>query len=316
MIVTITGGAGFIGSHLCQRFLSKKTKVICIDNFSTGSKDNITKMLKNPDFSLIKYDITIPFTRKLSAMIMASQIIIHLASPASPKDYYRLPLETALVNSVGSKYLLDLARSGKKRFVLASTSEIYGNPEQNPQKEEYRGHVNPVGPRSCYDESKRFSEMLTMIYYQQFGVDTRICRIFNTYGPGMRRNDGRVVANFISHALQGEDLIIYGDGTQTRSFCYIDDTVEGIYLLAVKPGLSGKIVNIGNPEEIRIKDLANLIIKLTDSFSRYHYIKKVEDDPEKRCPDITRIKTLLAWEPQVNLVDGLKKTINFLRNNS
>ncbi len=316
MVVTITGGAGFIGSHLCQKFLNKKAKVICIDNFSTGSRDNITNMLKNPDFTLVKHDITIPFTKKLSTIIMTSQIIIHLASPASPKDYYRLPLETALVNSIGTKYLLDLARSGNKRFVLASTSEIYGDPKQNPQKEEYWGYVNPVGPRSCYDESKRFSEMLAMIYHREYKVDTRICRIFNTYGPGMRRDDGRVVANFISQALQGEDLTIYGDGTQTRSFCYIDDTVEGIHLLAVKPSLSGEIVNIGNPEEIRINDLANLVIKLTDSFSQCHYTKQVEDDPEKRCPDITRIRALLAWKPQVNLVTGLKKTIYFLQNNS
>lgn len=313
MRVLITGGAGFIGSHLCRLFLNHQADVICMDNFVTGSKRNVADLISRREFMLIQHDITKKITASLNQRIGKLDLIIHLASPASPKQYLQLDLETALVNSIGTKNLLDLALSNHSRFVLASTSEIYGNPAINPQPETYWGNVNTLGPRSCYDEGKRFSEMLTMVYSRKYNLDVRIARIFNTYGPGMQHDDGRVISNFITQALTGTDLTIYGSGRQTRSFCYITDTVEGLYLLSTKGGLNGTVVNLGNPNERTINEVATLIISLCHSLSKYHFIDLPQDDPERRCPDITKARKILAWHPKVSLNQGLTETIAFFK---
>ncbi|MBO8126898.1 MAG: SDR family oxidoreductase [Firmicutes bacterium] len=309
MKVVITGGAGFIGSHLCQRFIADGVTVVCIDNFCTSRKSNIAELLKHRNFSLLIKDVIQPFTDYELIWLAGVNVVIHLASPASPEQYRRLDLETALVNSTGTKNMLDLALKEGARFVLASTSEIYGDPEEHPQSEKYWGHVNPVGPRSHYDESKRFAEMLTMLYHRKYGLDTRIARIFNTYGPGMQAEDGRVIPNFITQALQGKSLTIYGDGSQTRSFCYIDDLIDGLYRLTMLPNLGGTIVNLGNQDEYEIKEIAALITSLCSSPASYTYCKLPEDDPVRRRPDITKAKELLDWAPQVPLVEGLARTI-------
>jgi len=299
----ITGGAGFIGSHLCDFLLARQCQVICLDNLLTGRMGNIDHLVKDKNFTFLAQDIT-------SALMIESDIdfIFHLASPASPQEFQRLPLETMKACSLGTLNALELAKDKRARFLLASTSEVYGDPLEHPQKEEYWGNVNPVGPRSVYDEAKRFAEALTMAYHRQFHLDTRIARIFNTYGPRMKKEDGRVVPSFIVQALQGKPLTIFGDGTQTRSFCYISDLVEGIYKLALS-GINTPI-NLGNPDEITVISLATRILKLTGSKSKIQNLPLPEDEPKVRQPDISKAKQLLQWQPKISLDDGLKKTID------
>lgn len=316
MKVLITGGAGFIGSHLCQRFLAENAEVICVDNFSSGRRANLAPLLARANFTLIDHDVTLKLEATKHPCLDRLDLIVHLASPASPRDYLRMPLETALVNSTGTHSLLELAVNQRSRFILASTSEIYGNPDVSPQPEAYWGHVHTLGPRSCYDEGKRFAEMLTMLYHRQFNLDIRIARIFNTYGPGMRASDGRVISNFINQALTGTDLTISGLGSQTRSFCYISDTVEGLYRLTVTPQINGAVVNLGNPNEKTILEIAELILRLCHSSSRYRFTDLPQDDPERRCPDIAKALQLLDWQPKVSLRQGLRKTISYFKKNS
>jgi len=305
----ITGGAGFIGSHLCDFLLARQCQVICLDNLLTGRMGNIDHLVKDKNFTFLAQDIT-------SALMIESDIdfIFHLASPASPQEFQRLPLETMKACSLGTLNALELAKDKRARFLLASTSEVYGDPLEHPQKEEYWGNVNPVGPRSVYDEAKRFAEALTMAYHRQFHLDTRIARIFNTYGPRMKKEDGRVVPSFIVQALQGKPLTIFGDGTQTRSFCYISDLVEGIYKLALS-GINTPI-NLGNPDEITVISLATRILKLTGSKSKIQNLPLPEDEPKVRQPDISKAKELLQWRPEIPLEEGLKKTIAWFQNAS
>ena len=307
MKALITGGAGFIGSHLCDFLLARQCQVICLDNLLTGQMGNIDHLVKNKSFTFLSQDIT-------SALAIESDIdfIFHLASPASPREFQRLPLETMKACSLGTLNALELAKDKRARFLLASTSEVYGDPLEHPQKEEYWGNVNPVGPRSVYDEAKRFAEALTMAYHRQFHLDTRIARIFNTYGPRMKQEDGRVVPSFIVQALQGKPLTIFGDGTQTRSFCYISDLVEGLYKLALS-GINTPI-NLGNPDEITVISLANRILKFTGSKSKTQNLPLPEDEPKVRQPDISKAKELLQWQPEIPLEKGLKKTISWFQN--
>jgi dTDP-glucose 4,6-dehydratase len=304
--VLITGGAGFIGSHLCERFLADGHDVICMDNFLTGSPDNIAHLFGNPHFHFIKQNVTdyIYVDGPVDA-------ILHFASPASPVDYLELPIPTLKVGSLGTHKALGLAKLKGARFLLASTSEVYGDPLVHPQSEDYWGHVNPIGPRGVYDEAKRFAEALTMAYHRAHGLPTRIVRIFNTHGPRMRLNDGRVVPNFISQALRGEPLTVYGDGRQTRSFCYVSDLVEGLVRL-LGSDYTGP-VNCGNPTEVTILQFAEKIIELTGSRSSIVYRPLPEDDPKVRQPDIGLARRLLGWEPQVALEDGLRRTIDYFR---
>lgn len=304
--ILITGGAGFIGSHLCERFLQAGDEVICVDNFITGNADNIAHLFSNPRFSFIPQDVTnyIYVKGPLDA-------ILHFASPASPIDYLELPIQTLKVGSLGTHKALGLAKEKKARFLLASTSEVYGDPLVHPQREDYWGNVNPIGPRGVYDEAKRFAEAMTMAYHRVHKVETRIVRIFNTYGPRMRLNDGRVVPNFISQALRGEDLTVYGDGSQTRSFCYISDLVEGIVRL-LQSDYDGP-VNIGNPQEMSVLEFARVIIALTGSQSKIAFRPLPVDDPRVRQPDISLARRLLGWEPTVTLEEGLRETIAYFR---
>lgn len=306
MKVLITGAAGFIGSHLCEKFLDEGFEVIGIDNFITGSPDNISHLFENPNFKFIKYDVTnfIYIQGKVD-------IILHFASPASPKDYFKHPIHTMKVDSIGTLHTLGLAKEKKSRYVLASTSEVYGDPEVHPQPETYWGNVNPIGPRSVYDEAKRFAEALSMAYFREHKVDVRIVRIFNTYGERMRKDDGRVIPSFITSCLRGEKIKIYGDGTQTRSFCYVADLVEGIFKIATTDGIEGEVFNIGNPEEYTILELAKIIKELTGSNSEIEFLTPLEDDPKKRRPDITKIKEKLKWEPKTPLKEGLRRTIKW-----
>ena len=306
--VLITGAAGFIGSHLCDRFIKEGFYVIGIDSFLTGSPDNIAHLIGNEKFKFIKYDVTnfIYIPDKID-------IILHFACPASPVDYLNNPIHTMKVDSLGTINTLGLAKAKKARYIFASTSEIYGDPRVHPQPETYWGNVNPIGIRSVYDEAKRFSEALTMAYYRKHNLDTRIVRIFNTYGPRMRINDGRVVPNFITQALKNEPITVYGDGTQTRSFCYVDDLVEGIFRMATIDKLNGEVINLGNPEEYKIIDFAQIIKRLINSKSSIIFKTLPQDDPKQRKPDITRIKTTLQWEPKIGLNEGLKKTINWFK---
>lgn len=308
--ILVTGGAGFIGSHLCEALLEKGNTVICVDNFCTGNKENIKPFINNKAFHLITHDITTPF--KIKGPI---DQIYNLACPASPVDYQDIPIETLLVCAEGTKNMLDLAIQKKARFLHASTSEVYGNPLEHPQKESYAGNVNCIGTRSCYDEGKRFAESLIVNYAKKFHLNTRIVRVFNTYGPRMRKNDGRVIPSFIHQALQCKSLTIYGDGYQTRSFCYIQDLVESLINMMNKENFNGP-VNIGNPEEISMKQLAEFIIQLTQSKSKIIYKSGVEDDPKVRRPDITLAKRELGFSPQVRLEEGLKKTIDWFCKNS
>jgi dTDP-glucose 4,6-dehydratase len=304
--ILITGGAGFIGSHLCERFLAEGDDVICMDNFRTGSPDNIAHLFQNRRFMFIEQDVTTYIYVKgpLDA-------ILHFASPASPVDYLELPIPTLKVGSLGTHKALGLAKEKGARFLLASTSEVYGDPQVHPQPEEYWGNVNPIGPRGVYDEAKRFAEAITMAYHRAHGVETRITRIFNTHGPRMRLRDGRVVPNFISQALSGEPLTVYGEGSQTRSFCYVSDLVDGIVRL-LRSDYSDP-VNVGNPTEVSILEFARRIIALTGSKSEIVHEPLPVDDPKQRKPDITRARRLLGWEPKVSLDDGLKQTIDFFR---
>jgi dTDP-glucose 4,6-dehydratase len=306
MRVLVTGGAGFIGSHLCDRFLQEGHEVICLDNLITGNTDNIAHLAGHPKFSFIKHDVTnyIFAEGKIEA-------ILHFASPASPADYLQYPIQTLKVGSLGTHKALGLAKEKKAIFLLASTSEVYGNPLIHPQKEDYWGNVNPIGPRGVYDEAKRFAEAMTMAYHRYHGVDTRIARVFNTYGPRMRLNDGRVVPNFIYQALRGEDLTIYGDGFQTRSFCYIEDLVEGMIRLLFSR--ENDPVNLGNPQEYSIQDFAKVILQLTGSRSRIVYQSLPTDDPRVRKPDISRAQAVLGWNPKVELKEGIGKTIPYFQ---
>jgi dTDP-glucose 4,6-dehydratase len=304
--VLITGGAGFIGSHLCERFLAEGDDVICMDNFRTGTPDNVAHLFADRRFTFIQQDVTTYIY--VSGPVDA---ILHFASPASPVDYLEFPIPTLKVGSLGTHKALGLAKEKHARFLLASTSEVYGDPLEHPQTEDYWGNVNPIGPRGVYDEAKRFAEALTMAYHRAHNVETRIVRIFNTHGPRMRLNDGRVVPNFISQALKGEPLTVYGDGSQTRSFCYVSDLVEGIVRLLRSDYRFP--VNLGNPTEVSIREFADRIKALTASRSEIAFRPLPVDDPKVRQPDITRARSLLQWEPRVALEDGLRKTIEYFR---
>ncbi len=305
--VLITGAAGFLGSHLVDRALHEGFRVIGVDNFITGTEENIRHLQGNPDFQFIEHDVVKPLEIKEKI-----NYIFHFASPASPKDYYALPIETMRVGSEGTYNMLNLAREHGATFMLASTSEVYGDPEVHPQPETYWGKVNPIGPRSVYDEAKRYAEAMTMAYKRLYNLDIRIVRIFNTYGPRMRLNDGRVLPNFITQALRGEPLTVYGDGTQTRSFCYVDDLIEGVWRLMMNVEFH-EPVNIGNPEEVRIIDFAKEILEITGSKSQIVFKPLPQDDPKRRRPDITRARRLLEWEPKVPRKEGLKKTLQYFK---
>jgi len=302
----ITGGAGFIGSHLCESFLSQGHEVLCMDNYSTGAKNNIAPFLKNPRFRFIDHNVS-----RYIEVPEPLDYILHFASPASPVDYLELPIPTLKVGALGTHNTLGLAKSKNAVYLLASTSEVYGDPLVRPQNEEYWGNVNPIGPRGVYDEAKRFAEAMTMAYHRYHGLNTRIVRVFNTYGPRMRLRDGRVVPNFIMQALKGEPLTVYGEGQQTRSFQYVDDLIAGLnLLLKVDHHLP---VNIGNPHEMTVLEFAKKIIELTGSKSTIVYKPLPEDDPQVRQPDISKAKAILGWEPKVMLEEGLLKTIDYFR---
>lgn len=302
--VVVTGGAGFLGSHLCDRMLNEGYKVVCIDNLITGNINNISHLFGNENFQFIKHDITnyIHVPGKVD-------YILHFASPASPIDYLKLPIQTLKVGSLGTHKVLGLAKEKGARFLLASTSEVYGDPIEHPQKETYWGNVNPIGPRGVYDEAKRFAEAMTMAYHRYHNVETRIVRIFNTFGPRMRLNDGRVLPAFISQALNGEDLTVFGDGSQTRSFCFVDDLVEGIYRLLLSDEVEP--VNIGNPDEITILQFAEEVVKLVKANVKIVFKDLPEDDPKIRQPDITKAKNILKWEPKYSRTEGLKITLEY-----
>ncbi|MDP4681063.1 MAG: SDR family oxidoreductase [Cyclobacteriaceae bacterium] len=304
--VLITGGAGFLGSHLCDRFLKEGYKVIAIDNLITGTLDNIEHLFKEEDFEFHHNDVS-----KFVHVSGDLDYILHFASPASPIEYLKMPIQTLKVGSLGTHNLLGLAKSKKARILIASTSEVYGDPLVHPQTEDYWGNVNPIGPRGVYDEAKRFQEAITMAYHTFHGLETRIVRIFNTYGPRMRLDDGRVLPAFIGQALRGEDLTAFGDGSQTRSFCYVDDLVEGIYRLLLSD--YSQPVNIGNPDEITIKEFGEEIIRLTGSKSKIIYKPLPEDDPKQRKPDITKAMKILGWTPKYSRREGLKPTLEYFK---
>jgi len=302
--ILVTGGAGFIGSHLCERLLQEGHEVLCVDNFFTGTKQNIVHLMDNPYFEIIRHDIRFPLYVEVDE-------IYNLACPASPIHYQKDPVQTIKVSVLGSINMLGLAKRLRIKILQASTSEVYGDPEVHPQPETYWGNVNPIGPRACYDEGKRCAETLFFDYHRQHGIKIKVVRIFNTYGPRMHPNDGRVVSNFIVQALRNEPITVYGDGTQTRSFCYIDDMVEGIINMMNSPDDFIGPVNLGNPEEYRIIDLARKIIDLTGSKSKIIFKPLPKDDPKRRRPDITLAKEKLSWEPKTSLEEGLQKTIEY-----
>jgi len=304
----VTGGAGFIGSHLCDKLIESGYEVICLDNLLTGSKRNIEHFLNNPNFEFIEADVCDPIS--LSQDV---NYIFHLASPASPVDYQNHPEETLLANSLGTLNVLKFAKESKAKVLIASTSEVYGDPKEHPQKETYWGNVNSYGPRSCYDEGKRFGEAATYVYINKHGIDARLIRIFNTYGPRMQKDDGRVISNFINQAINKKPLTVYGKGDQTRSFCFVSDLVEGIFKAMFTENTKGEIINLGNPEEYKIIDLADKIKKLTNSDSEIVYEDLPPDDPTQRQPDISKAKTLLSWEPKVTVDEGLQKTIEYYK---
>jgi dTDP-glucose 4,6-dehydratase len=308
MRAVVTGGAGFLGSHLCDRLLAEGWEVLAVDNFITGAAENVGHLAANGKFKLENEDVS-----KNDALRVDGEVgyVLHFASPASPPDYLKHPIETMMVGSVGTQNALELALRKKAKFFMASTSECYGDPEMSPQKEEYWGHVNSVGPRSVYDEAKRFSEAMTMGYHRHHGVDTRIVRIFNTYGPRMRLNDGRALPNFVFQALSGQPLTIYGDGKQTRSFCYVDDLIEGIYKLMLSD--EHMPVNIGNPQELTILEFAERIREHFDNEPKIIFEALPQDDPKRRCPDISKAKRILKWEPKINLDEGLKRTLAYFK---
>lgn len=298
----VTGGAGFIGSWLCERLVENSYKVTCIDNLCSGSRKNLGRL----DIEFMEHDVKQPIELEVD-------YIFHLASRASPIDFLQHPVDILLTSSLGTYNLLKLAEQNNARFLLASTSEVYGNPLQHPQDEVYWGNVNPVGPRSCYDESKRFSEALAMAFYRDSGLDVRIARIFNTYGERMREDDGRVVPNFINQALKNEPITVYGDGTQTRAFCYVSDMVDGLVKLMFGEGLEGEVINIGNPSEISILEVANLVKALTASNSEIVFKPLPQDDPARRKPDITKAKEKLNWEPKIGLEEGLERVVRYFK---
>jgi len=302
MRILITGGAGFLGSHLCDRLIKEGHSVICMDNLITGSLKNIAHLMKNKDFKFVRQDVT-----EYIKIDEPLDYVVHFASPASPIDYQRYPIQTLKVGALGAHKTLGLAKAKKAKFLLASTSEVYGDPLINPQRENYWGNVNAIGPRGMYDEAKRFAEAMTMAYHRYHGMDTRIARIFNTFGERMRKKDGRVVPTFISQALANEPLTVFGDGSQTRSFCYVSDMIEGIYKLKLSD--THEPINLGNPQEMTIIDFAKKIIELTKSKSKIVCKPLPKDDPKVRRPDISKAKKLLKWQPKVSLEDGLERTI-------
>jgi dTDP-glucose 4,6-dehydratase len=308
MRAVVTGGAGFLGSHLCDRLLAEGWEVLAVDNFITGTAENVRHLAKNPKFTLKNEDVS-----KTDALNVDGEVgyVLHFASPASPPDYLKHPIATMMVGSIGTQNALELALRKNAKFFMASTSECYGDPEMSPQKEEYWGHVNSVGPRAVYDEAKRFSEAMTMAYHRHHGVDTRIVRIFNTYGPRMRLNDGRALPNFVYQALSGQALTIYGDGKQTRSFCYVDELIDGIYKLMLSS--EHLPVNIGNPQEITILEFAERIRKHFDDVPQIIFEPLPQDDPKRRCPDISKATRILKWEPKINLEEGLKRTLAYFK---
>ncbi|MGH9430393.1 MAG: UDP-glucuronic acid decarboxylase family protein [Terriglobia bacterium] len=320
MRIVVTGGGGFLGSHLCEKFLALRYSVLCIDNLATGSPNNIRQLERHPNFEFRLHDVT-----KRIDVEGAVDAVAHLASPASPPDYLRLPIQTLKVGSLGTHNALGLAKAKQARFLLASTSQVYGDPLVNPQPENYSGNVNLTGPRGVYDEAKRFAEAMTLAYHRYHGLDTRIARIFNTYGPRMRPHDGRVVSNFIVQALRGEPVTVFGDGTQTRSLCYVSDLIDGLtkLLLAERrtgtgnnpcdlDGIHGP-VNLGNPTEMGVLDIAEEVIRWTCSSSRIEYRSLPIDDPRVRCPDVTRAKQVLGWSPSVSFEHGLAATVEYFR---
>ncbi len=304
MKVLVTGGAGFLGSHLCEKLIDSGHEVLCVDNLFTGSKENIKHLLTKPNFEFMRHDVTFPLYVEVDQ-------IYNLACPASPKHYQSDPAQTTKTSVIGAINMLGLAKRTGARILQASTSEVYGDPEVHPQSEEYWGKVNPIGIRSCYDEGKRCAETLFFDYYRQYGVEIKVMRIFNTYGPRMDRNDGRVVSNFIVQALQGNDITIYGDGSQTRSFCYVDDLIAGMIALMNSPKDVIGPINIGNPNEFSISDLVSEVVELTGSRSKVVQLPLPEDDPRQRQPDITKAKNILGWTPKVQLKEGLEKTIEY-----
>jgi nucleoside-diphosphate-sugar epimerase len=307
MKVLVTGGAGFVGSHLCDALIARGDEVTCVDNYLTGDPDNVAHLNGHPRFRLIRHDVTKPLE-------VESEAIFHLASPASPVGYRTYSIETLLVNSAGTVNMLRLATDQQARFLITSTSEVYGDPLVHPQTEEYWGNVNPVGLRACYDESKRFAEAATMEWIRKFDINARIVRIFNTYGPRNDPQDGRVVPNFINQAICGEPLTIYGDGSQTRSFCYVSDLVRGLIAAQFSEGTKGEIFNLGNPREFTILEFAKLVISLADTGSKIEYRPLLfEDDPTRRQPDITKAKSRLGWEPQVSTEEGVRQTLEWYR---
>lgn len=304
--ILITGGAGFIGSHLSKKFIAEGNRVVCVDNLLTGNKKNIAELLNHPNFVYLEHDVSEDIEYDGSI-----DYILHFASPASPADYQKYPIQTLKVGSLGTHNALGLARVKKSVFLLASTSEVYGDPLIHPQPEDYWGNVNPIGPRGVYDEAKRFAEAITLAYYRCHEIDVKIARIFNTYGPFMRRNDGRAIPNFISQALLGAPITVFGDGSQTRSFCYIDDLVEGLVKLLYSS--FNEPVNLGNPKEMTLLELAKCILELTGSKSKIEYRELPQDDPRVRQPDIGRAKKILGWQPKVDVKSGLLRTIDYFK---
>ncbi len=308
--VLVTGGAGFIGSHLCERLLSDGYQVVCVDNLVTGSTTNVSHLTSDPGFEFVEADVTVSFD---ALGIGDLDEVYHFASPASPKDFERIPIPILMVGGVGTHNALELAKERGARFMLASTSEVYGDPLVHPQHEEYRGNVNPIGVRGVYDEAKRYAESMTMAYNRHHGLDTRIVRIFNTYGPRMQPDDGRMIPNFITQALSGNPLTIYGQGSQTRSVQYVDDLIEGVVRLMNSE--ESRPVNIGNPVEYSVKEVAEIILELSGSGSSLIYETLPEDDPKQRCPDISRAREILGWEPDVPAAEGLKRTLDWFAEN-
>lgn len=304
--VLVTGGAGFLGSHLCDRLIGDGHEVLCVDNFYTGTRQNLRHLLDNPAFELLRHDITFPLYVEVDR-------IFNLACPAAPIHYQRDPIQTTKTSVAGAINMLGLAKRLRVPILQASTSEVYGDPTVHPQSEDYWGHVNPIGPRSCYDEGKRCAETLFFDYRRQLGLSIKVARIFNTYGPRMHPDDGRVVSNFIVQALEGREITIYGNGTQTRSFCYVDDTIEALVRLMDSPDEVTGPINIGNPAEISVKELAEKVIEATGSKVKLEHRELPADDPKQRQPDISRARELLDWEPQVNLEQGLERTVEFFR---
>jgi nucleoside-diphosphate-sugar epimerase len=316
--VLVAGGAGFIGSHLCKRLIEDGYSVICLDSLITGDKKNLISLLENPRFTFMQQDIADTFDSSLNSQLTNLNYIYHLASPASPNEksdrsFINKPIETLRANSFGTYNLLNLAKETNAQFLLASTSEVYGNPEISPQPETYFGNVNPNGPRSCYDEGKRFAEAMTFAYVRKYDMNCRIVRIFNTYGPFMQKDDGRVVSAFINQALEGVPITVFGDGTHTRSFCYVDDMVEGLIKAMMTGKTSREVINLGNPDERNILEVAQIVKKMVFTYSEIVYEVLPQDDPKKRKPDISKARGLLSWEPKIEFEEGLKRTIEYFR---